>query len=139
MVALSAAERADLLAEMTSSLPHTYTRTPRIAGAADDWNVQTYDDGAPVTGLLCFYGVSSRGRREEIGKLVSQEPTLTVTAADQLAPGDLVSTIRDAVGTLLLAGPSVVASVEARSSAGIPIARLARLESVQSVPTTETG
>lgn len=139
MVALSVAERADLLAEMTSSLRHTYSRTVRVVGALDDWNVQTYTDGTPATAQACWYGVSSRGRRDEIGKLVSQEPTLLVAASDPLAPGDLVSDIRDAAGALLLAGPSVVASVEARSNAGIPIARLARLESTQAIPTTETG
>lgn len=136
---LTAAERADLLAEMTSSLPNTYTRTARVVGSVDEWNVQTYTDGAPATAQPCWYGVSSRGRREEIGKLVSQEPTMLVTASDPLAPGDLVSAIRDAAGALLLAGPSVVASVEARSNAGVPIARLARLESAQAAPTTETG
>lgn len=140
MVALSAAERADLVAEMSDSLSHRYTRTPRVASAIDEaWNVQTYADGTPVTAVPCWYGVSSRGRREEIGKLVAHEPTLTIAASDPLAPGDKVSDIRDAATAVLLAGPLVVASVEPRSAAGVPIARVARLESVQAVPSAEIG
>lgn len=138
MVALSVAERADFLAEMTDSLVMTYTRTPRTVVTSNP-DYETFTDGAPALAVPCHYGTRSRGRREEIGKVVSNEPQFVVAASDPLAAGDVVSNVRDAAGTLLLVGPLVVLAVEAMAAAGIALDRHVQLESAQAAPAVEGG
>jgi len=123
---------------VTSALPHTYSRTPRAVNTSNP-DYETFADEATATGVACFYGTRSRGRREEIGKVVSNEPLFLADASDPIAAGDVVSNVREAAGTLLLAGPLIVLAVEPKAAAGIALARHVQLESAQAAPAVETG
>jgi hypothetical protein len=142
MALFTAAERAEFASLAGEMLPHTYTRLRRVAtGSVDDWNeVLVGDDPAGATvGAPCQYLVSTTPRRDETGKGQDERPALMVAIADPLAPGDIVSSVRDADGRLLLAGPAVVATVEPYDGGGTLLLRRARFESFSAALSSEIG
>jgi hypothetical protein len=105
---ISSAEAVGLRDALSVFMVHTYSRTPRVAGAEDNHGNETEADGTAVTGVACKYRASDRVRVDIDGALVLRAPTLTVAHDDPLTDGDQVSNVQDSEGVVLLAGPVTV-------------------------------
>jgi hypothetical protein len=120
----TALNRTDLEAVV---LPHTYSRTPYTEGSEDAHGNAGETAGTAVTGLPCQYAPVERLRLDEGGRVTISQPSLLVPHDDTLAVGDRVSAIADAAGTVLLAGPLVVDSIEPSAGAGFVLLKRALL------------
>lgn len=116
-------------------LVHRYTRVPRVLGATDSWNSPKVDYDAAQTDLACRYrpsrgpGLSAvQGTVGPRGEMVIFQPSLVVKTSDALVAGDLVQDIKDADGTLLLAGPVEVDAVGALAPGGPSLYKTAALK-----------
>ena len=114
-------------AALSPLLQHTYTRTPVVAGTQDQHYNETSTEGTPVTGQACVYLVTDRLVVDEGGRRTVSTPTLYVLHTDPLAVGDLVSAITDREGTVLLAGPLAVETIDVAAEAGASTLRIATL------------
>jgi hypothetical protein len=142
MVGFSATERTLFRGLAAQTLVHTYTRLRRLStGGVDDWNgTLVGDDPAGATAsVACRYQPAKVGRRDETGKGIDERAALLVATTDTLAAGDLVSNVRDADGTLLLAGPAIVSVVEPFEGGGALLLYRAPLESFSALASAEIG
>lgn len=116
-----------LRSAFTASLGHTYTRTPYRRGTADNWNQATRTPEMAVRSVACRYRAQDTLRLDVDGRVTISQPTLRVAHDDPLEVGDEVSAITDVAGTVLLAGPLVVDSIEAVAAEGSLLGRRAVL------------
>lgn len=113
-------------AKLARFLVHTYSLTTVTEGADDGYGgVRT--EGATTTGRLCAYRQQRRLRLDEGDRVIVDTPTLAVAHDDTIAPGDLVSDVRDSTGALLLAGPATVETIEASAGLGPTLTKTAVL------------
>lgn len=117
MPLISAGTTTQLRRVFDSLLAHTYTRIPVTIGADEGYGSAT-TEGTPVTGQTCRYRATDRLRLAEGNRIVVSTPVITVPHDDPIKAGDLVSTIRDSNGVLLLAGPVEVETIEASAGLG---------------------
>lgn len=127
-MALSPGEAASIRADRARvMLTHTYTRTPVTAGAEDSEGNAARTLGTPVTGLACRYRAEEVLRTDGGGRVTIYRPSLALPHDSPLAVGDLVSTITNSDGTVLLAGPLAVESVTSNAAFGPTLSRRAYL------------
>ncbi len=140
--------------EVRRFLLHTYTKTSRIVtlntqavptAALDSWGQQTYTFGTPTTGtsvngtvvnnIPCFYAIKEIPFPTADGLTTLNIPILTLGFDDPIKVGDHVSNIQTADGTVLIAGPVLVESLQARDpNLGGPVLIEAHLRQVEFVP-----
>lgn len=114
---ISAGTTTQLRRTFDSLLAHTYTLTPRTSGADDGYG-SSLTEGAPVADKPCRYRATDRLRLENGSRITVSTPVLTVPHDDPIAVNDLVSNVQDSEGTVLLAGPIAVESIEASAGLG---------------------
>lgn len=98
--------------------PHRFTRTPVTAGAEDAEGNATRVSGTPVTGLHCRYRAEDTLRTDLGGRTTIYRPNMSLPHDSPLVVGDLVSTITNSAGVVLLAGPLVVESIVPNAAFG---------------------
>lgn len=108
-------------------LVHTYTRTPLVDGTEGDDGHTPLVPGAPVMGVPCLYQTVERAVRDAGGVTIVDVPTLYVLPDDPLVVGNEVSNILDTAGTVLLAGPLVVETINPYAEAGASVMKAAKL------------
>lgn len=132
MPILGTADIADLRSLLADVLAHTYTRlTPGAAGAEDAWGQATYGADATTAGAACLYQPSERLGVDAQGLTAISQPALLVRYDDALAVSDRVSDIRDNGGTLLIAGPLAVDTLEPVAGAGQTLYKRALLSAAE--------
>lgn len=114
-------------------LNNLYTRTPVTSGAVDAHYDETPVPGTPVTGLPCAYLATNRLLVDEAGRRTVSVPTLYVYDDDPLAVGDLVSDISDRNGTVTLAGPMAVETIDPAIESGASVMKIATLRQADPV------
>lgn len=119
-------------------LLHTYTREARLsADALDAWGQATYNFGLPINNIPCFYAVKEVPIVTPEGLTTLNLPVLTLGFDDPAQVGDLVSNIQTEDGVLLVAGPSVIESLQPRDpNVGGPVMIEAHIRDMQFVPTS---
>lgn len=131
---ISAGELAEMRRDVDSTFVHTYTRTPRAAGADDAWGDQSFSDATPLTGRPCKYREASTPLVGPNGLEVVNIPQMQVPALDPITMGDKVSQIKDAYGNVMVQGPVEVEDVSPVGTiAGGPLHLQVRLRQVQNV------
>lgn len=131
MSLLTSTQAAAIRADLGLLLAHTYTRTPVTQGAEDDWGDAADTAGTAATAQPCLYRAVQRLRVDDAGRVTVEVPTLRVSVTDVLAVGDRVSNICDQAGTVLIAGPLVVESIEPVAGLGALLQRRATLRGAQ--------
>lgn len=103
-------------------LTHTYTRsTVTASDTEDDWGDEDETPDVGVSSLPCLYSMEDRFVSDALGTRSVKTPTLYVAPDDPLKVGDVVTAIADASGTVLLAGPLLVETVNPNSEAGVSV------------------
>lgn len=130
---ISAGELAGMRREVERTFVHTYTRTPRLSTAdnpatptadesQDAWGSPAVTFGSAQPGRPCKYRERSTPVVTPNGLVNVNVPVLLVPSSDQIAPGDQVSQVVDAYGTVFVAGPVEVEDVSPRGTiAGGPL------------------
>lgn len=111
----------------------TYTRTPLTDGTQDAHYNETAVLGTPVSGQPCAYLMQGTLVVDEAGRRTVSTPTLYVFHTDPLAVGDLVSAVTDREGTVLLAGPLEVETIDPAGEAGASTLKIATLHQADPV------
>lgn len=111
-------------------LSNTYTRTTEGAGVQDAHFNETAEPGTPVSGLPCVFLWSDRLVIDEGGRTTVKTPTLYVPYDDPLAVGDEVTNVIDRDGTVLLAGPALVDTIDPAAESGGSAIKIAVLKFV---------
>ena len=123
MPLISAAEAASLRSDLAVVLVHTCTITPSTEGPEDSWGDAADTPGTPRTGVPCLYVPEDRLLADATGRVTQSGPTLTLDGTDPIAVGDRVSDVRDAGGTVRLAGPVTVDADATDSALGYALQR----------------
>jgi hypothetical protein len=87
---------------------HSFTLTPRTAGAVDGENNATSTPGSPVTGVACKYVAEDRVLIQATGQTLVSVPTLTVAHDLSVAAGSQASNVQDSDGVVIFVGPATV-------------------------------
>lgn len=99
-------------------LSHTCTIAARVTGAVDGENNATYTWPTPVNNVPCKYRAVDRVRRDDLGAVIVNVPTITVAHDFVINPGDRVSNIVASDGAVLQAGPLFVDYVQPSAGLG---------------------
>jgi hypothetical protein len=117
-----------LLRTLTAPLlVHSYTRTPITQGSEDAWGDTADTAGTPVTALPCVLVWTDQFVNDDLGRRTIRTPQLYVPYDDTLTVGDRVSTVADAEGTTIAAGPMTVESLDPAAELGSSALRIATL------------
>ncbi len=137
--------------ETARFLLHTYTRISRIPPAItdpptplseDDWGLPVYALGKPGTpnvqnNIPCFYGIKETAVITPEGLITLNLPILTCAYTDIIKKGDRVSNIQTLDGTMLVAGPVLVESVERQDpNIGGPVLIECQLREIVTLPSS---
>jgi len=119
-------------------LLHTYSRTPRTsADSLDSWGQAEYEFDKIINNIPCFYAVKEVPIPTTEGLTTLNLPMLTLGFDDPAQVGDVVSNIMTADGTILIAGPVIIESLQPRDpNMGGPILIEAHLRDMDYVPTS---
>lgn len=100
-------------------LVHACTYTPVTTTDTDGDEVAVL--GTPVPGIACRYEASGQVLRDATGRTTISGPSLTVTHDAPLAVGNLISSITNSGGEVLLAGPLGIARRLDDDPLGLPL------------------
>lgn len=118
-------------------LVHTYSRSTVTGGDEDAWGDEQATASAATSGLRCLYGAETRilndqSIRDEYGSRIVKVPTLFVPPTDPLAVGDVVTSILDAGGATVAAGPFIVESINPNAELGLSVLKSCALRTTVS-------
>lgn len=114
-------------------LVHRYTRSSVVPSDTEDaWGDEEEAPDTTTSGLRCLYGSQQAYQSEPLssdasGARTVRTPALFVAPDDPLAVGDVVFSILDAAGAVLVAGPLEVESVTLNAELGLSVLKVATL------------
>ncbi len=131
---LSAEELAEYQEFCEFILVHKYTRKAKTAGSDDTWNMAASADGTTTVDVACNYVSSGQTVEKPNGTVLRfDEPSLTIAASDTLAINDEVINIKDSSGTVLLAGPVYVKTIESAIGFGPTTLKIVTLQGTKPI------
>lgn len=105
---IGAAEADAIRSAIGITFTNSYTRMSVTSGAEDAHGNAANTLGTPATGVACQFDPRGRILTNQGGTTYIERPTLGVQASDPLAPGDVVSDVRNAQNVVQAAGPLTV-------------------------------